>query len=241
MATLIYHVSPPLFLTNNYQLSSLNMQTLVSDDLLIKPLGEKSAPSMRAFVKNVICPYFNVPSHLVSKEEPWEAYVNICSENIHRFARNILYQRRKSMKSATQLAMSLQNNRDNLGDEVKNISDGGNEKDIKQLREDNKRLQLEMTRKDERIKELDADFVKTLKKFSHKLSSLKKNHELEMKECETKYTGFVKDLIKSHRKETDDLRKEMKSMRNVHRTFIESYVEASVDMLRKNDCDTPTL
>jgi hypothetical protein len=68
-------------------------------------------PPPSPHAKNVICPYFNIPSNVVTKE-PWEACVRICSENINRFATNVLYQRRKSMKSAMELACSARNRDD---------------------------------------------------------------------------------------------------------------------------------
>ena len=73
------------------------------------------------------------------------------------------------------------------------------------------------------------------------MDTLKAKHNIETKECETDYTRFVENLIKSHRKEIDDLRNEMKSTQNAHRTFIESYVEASLDVLRNKNFDGPTL
>ena len=223
-------VSPPFLTTKNLQRTPI--RTLVPDDQLIKPVGEKSALSICAYIKNVICPYFNIPSNVVTKE-PWEAYVRICSENINRFATNVLYQRRKSMKSAMELACSVRN-RDNKTHEA-------HKKEAVLLRKENMLWRKEMAKMDERNKELEDGLAKTVDNFKNEMDTLKAKHNIETKECETDYTRFVENLIKSHRKEIDDLRNEMKSTQNAHRTFIESYVEASLDVLRNKNFDGPTL
>ena len=207
------------------------MQSLVPDEQLIKPMGEKSSPSIRAYVKNVICPYFNVPPDVVAKEGRWEACVPICSENIYRFARNVLYQRRKSMKSAVELVLSV-NNRD----------DGKvNDDDIRVLREENEKLRGKITRKDEQISKIEDELAVTLDSFTKELQSTRTKHENETKASEAAYTGFVQNLVKKHRREMDDLRRSMKTAQNIHKTFIDSYVEASLDCLRRSNCDSPTL
>ena len=223
-------VSPPFLTTKNLQRTPI--RTLVPDDQLIKPVGEKSALSICAYIKNVICPYFNIPSNVVTKE-PWEACVRICSENINRFATNVLYQRRKSMKSAMELACSVRN-RDNKTHEA-------HKKEAVLLRTENMLWRKEMAKMDERNKELEDGLAKTVDNFKNEMDSLKAKHNIETKECETDYTRFVENLIKSHRKEIDDLRNEMKSTQNAHRMFIESYVEASLDVLRNKNFDGPTL
>ena len=233
------------FLTTK-NIQRIPIRTLVPDDQLIKPVGEKSALSICAYIKNVICPYFNIPSDVVTKE-PWEACVRICSENINRFATNVLYQRRKSMKSAMELACSVRN-RDDKAHEA-------HEKEAELLRQENTQLREEMVKMDERNKELEDGLAKTVGRnkeledglaktidnFTKEMGSLKTKHDIDTKECETEYTRFVENLIKSHRKEIDDMRNEMKSTQNVHRMFIESYVEASLDVLRKKNFDGPTL
>jgi len=165
------------------------------------------------------------------------------------------------MKSAMELACSVRN-RDDKTHEAHN-------KEAELLRKENMRLRKEMAKMDERNKELEDGLAKTdernkeledglaktnernkeledglaktVDKFKNEMDSLKAKHDIETKECETDYTRFVENLIKSHRKEIDDLRNEMKTMQNVHRTFIESYVEASLDVLRKKNFDGPTL
>lgn len=205
------------------------MQSLVPDEQLIKPMGEKSSPSIRAYVKNVICPYFNVPPDVVAKEGRWEACVPICSENIYRFARNVLYQRRKSMKSAVELVLSVKSR------------DDGKENDIRVLREENEKLRGQITRKDDQISELEDKLAVTLNSFTEELESTRTKHENETKASEAAYTGFVQNLVKNHRRELDDLRRSMKTAQNVHKTFIDSYVEASLDCLQRSRCDSPTL
>jgi len=151
------------------------------------------------------------------------------------------------MKSAMELACSVRN-RDDKTHEAHN-------KEAELLRKENMLLRKEMAKMDERNKELEDGLAKTnernkeledglaktVDKFKNEMDSLKAKHDIETKECETDYTRFVENLIKSHRKEIDDLRNEMKTMQNVHRTFIESYVEASLDVLRKKNFDGPTL
>ena len=237
-------VSPPFLTTKNLQRTPI--RTLVPDDQLIKPVGEKSALSICAYIKNVICPYFNIPSNVVTKE-PWEACVRICSENINRFATNVLYQRRKSMKSAMELACSVRNRDDKTHEAHKKEAELLRKenmlwrKEMAKMDERNKELEDGLAKTDERNKELEDGLAKTVDNFKNEMDTLKAKHNIETKECETDYTRFVENLIKSHRKEIDDLRNEMKSTQNVHRTFIESYVEASLDVLRNKNFDGPTL
>jgi len=77
------------------------------------------------------------------------------------------------------------------------------------------------TAKDQRIKELERA-----------LSKQREEHAEELKHHNANYTNFVAKLIKSHRKEIDAVRKEMNKMQSVHKTFIDSYVESSLDALR---------
>jgi hypothetical protein len=137
------------------------------------------------------------------------------------------------MKSAMELACSVRN-RDDKEHEA-------HEEEAELLRQENTQLREEMVKMDERNKELEDGLAKTIDNFTKEMGSLKSKHDIDTKECETEYTRFVENLIKSHRKEIDDMRNEMKSTQNVHRMFIESYVEASLDVLRKKNFDGPTL
>ena len=176
--------------------------------------------------------------------------MRICSENINRFATNVLYNRRKSMKSAVELAWSVRA-RDNGADEneaellrMRKENTQLREEMAKQdehLRKENTQLREDMAKKDERIQEREDSLAKTVDNFTKEMDSLKTKNDIEAAECETEYTRFVENLIKSHRKEMDDLRNEMNSAQNIHKTFIESYVEASLDVLRKNNFYGPTL
>jgi predicted nucleic acid-binding Zn-ribbon protein len=133
------------------------------------------------------------------------------------------------MKSAVELVLSVKSR------------DDGKENDIRVLREENEKLRGQITRKDDQISELEDKLAVTLNSFTEELESTRTKHENETKASEAAYTGFVQNLVKNHRREMDDLRRSMKTAQNVHKTFIDSYVEASLDCLQRSSCDSPTL
>ena len=139
-------------------------------------------------------PYFNVPPGVsqIPERIGWQGICQLNLQNIIEFARNVLFQRRKCMKSAVELAIHAF-----------------------------KRENNDTTAKDQRIKELERA-----------LSKQREEHAEELKHHKANYTNFVAKLIKSHRKEIDAVRKEMNKMQSVHKTFIDSYVESSLDALR---------
>ena len=198
--------------------------------------GNNADPTVRAYVKDVIGPYFNIPPDLVCPSmagTPWNAYVNISSQNINEFARNVIYQRRKSMKSGVDLAVH------ELG--------GGTSSDVVKspdakaaAKDDGGRKAKEDHLGEAKIKALQKELSKTKAKHAKEISSLKEQHKKEAEESEKKYNDFVANLTKSHRKQVNDLKREMKSMENVHKTFLDSYVEASLDALRSAS-ESPTL
>jgi len=90
------------------------------------------------------------------------------------------------------------------------------------------------TEKDERIKELEQQIASEKEKHATEIKALEDRHSNENTECENEYTEFVAKMLKTHRKEMNELKRGMKDMQNVHKTFLDSYVEASVDALRNN-------
>ena len=111
-------------------LHEIYAQFAVDDDLLKQSLEEDADRSVRDYVKHVISPYFNVPPEYANSEGYWDAFVRISSDNINEFARNVVYQRRKSMKSAVELAFYEMKNSDNrknnengnVGQDGKNVT-----------------------------------------------------------------------------------------------------------------------
>jgi len=93
---------------------------------------------------------------------------------------------------------------------------------------------LEEAEKDARIKFLERQLVEQSADHKKQIKSLEDHHFHETKECEREYTDFVSKMIKKHRKEMSDSKRDMKDMQNVHKTFLESYVEASLEELRDN-------
>mmetsp|Transcript_11849 Transcript_11849/g.25656 ORF Transcript_11849/g.25656 Transcript_11849/m.25656 type:complete len:142 (+) Transcript_11849:1863-2288(+) len=96
------------------------------------------------------------------------------------------------------------------------------------------------TEKDERIKKLEEQLASEKEKHATEIKALKDRHNNENKECDNEYTEFVAKMLKTHRKEMNELKRGMKDMQNVHKTFLDSYVEASVDALR-NYSGSPNL
>ena len=236
----------------------------VDDHLLRRTLVEDSDRSVRDYVRDVISPYFNVPSNLAGSEGQWEAFVHISSDNINEFARNVVYQRRKSMKSAVELAFhEMKNNKRSSclledgngdGDSSKELANKNNKSStsnvvvtennntrIDQLERElvSTKLEYALQLKDKQINQLEQELASTKLKHASLISSIEDQHAAETKDNATKYTDFVAKLLKSHRGEMEEQRNSQKRMQDVHKTFLESYVEASVDALR-NNCESPS-
>lgn len=230
----------------------------VKDEELLNSLSD-SDPSIRAYVEHVITPYLNVPTNLTKSEGDWEAYIHITSENIYEFARAIVYQRRRAMKSAVRFALyEIGKNRPELlnmaraqkskdqnskppvsmaKEKRKAVGEKNEETEAKKQKADEKDKKTE---KDHLIKKLEAELAVTKEKHAEEIKSWEQKHVKETKQNEDKYTAFVAKLIKSHRKEMNIVKRKMKDMQNVHKTFLNSYVEASVEVLR-NGCGSPEL
>lgn len=175
----------------------------VADDNLIVPLGGKPDLSVRQYAQNVLCPYFHIPPNLAASERHWDAYAHITSDIIYKIANDIVYERRKSMKSAVQLANY----------ELGNLHG---------------RKEMNSAKKDHRILELEQELANVKEQHAQAMSDKAYQHFNQIRECEEGYAKFVQ----SHRKEMSELKKEMETMRQVHTTFLESYAEASLDALR---------
>jgi hypothetical protein len=122
---------------------------------------------------------------------------------IYKIASNIVYERRKSMKCAVQLANY----------------------EIGSLRSKEKDIAI----KDKRIQELEKELATVKEQHAQVMSEKAYQHFNQIRECEEGYAKFVE----SHRQEMKELKSEMETMRHVHTTFLESYAEASLDALRK--------
>lgn len=89
--------------------------------------------------------------------------------------------------------------------------------------------------KDHRIQELEQELENVKEQHAHEMSQKALQHFDQIRVCEEGYNKFVQ----SHRQEMRELKKEMETMRHVHTTFLESYVETSLDALR-NTREGPT-
>ena len=207
--------------------------TLVNDEMLNIPLQDDANGSVKAYVKNVICPYFNVPSNLPERAGKWEAYVHISSENINEFARNVVYQRRKAMKSAVELAYYEVMNNDERRGSLHPDAGSGNNKQSGEMQDDHSSKTV--SREEKLATDLERSektLIETIAKHKKEISALKEQHLKETEECEANYTEFVAKLIAKHRKEKEE-------MQRVHTTFAESYVESSLDALRELNDKSP--
>ena len=185
---------------------------IVADDQLIAPPGGKPDLSVRQFAQNVLCPYFHIPPNLASSERHWDAYAHITSDIIYTIASDIVYERRKSMKSAVQLANY----------EIGNVQGRKNEEES-----------VERDKLHQRIQQLEQELTNVKEHYAQVMSEKAYQHFHQIRECEEGYARFVQ----SHKSEMNELKNEMETMRNVHATFLESYAEASLDALRKQRKD----
>lgn len=194
----------------------------VTDAMLTEPLETNRDPTVQAYVKDVIFPYFDIPQGVsADKNGCWTACVHISSDNINAFARNVVYRRRKCMKSAVELACYEIRREVN---QANKRSDGG--------AAGGSAVAAAPEGKEGRVAELERELAKVRADHASKVSKMKEEHLKEMRSREDKYVNFVAKLQKSHRLEVDELKREKRSMMSVQKTFLESYVEASLDALR---------
>ena len=76
-----------------------------TDDQLKSSSDWNSDQTIKSYATEVIQPYLEIPPDIESNGPDWQAYVHVSSSNIRQFARSVIYQRRKAMKSAVELAM----------------------------------------------------------------------------------------------------------------------------------------
>ena len=205
---------------------------------------EDSDPSIRKYVEDIFCRYLHIPADLAGSKGK-QGTVQLSLKEMNDFAKLLVYQKRKSMKSAVELALL------EIGEHPEEVYDGeggstaptqtNNEqntrvsdekekdKQIKELVEKNKRIK-ELEEKDESIKELETQLQSEKTKHTIQIQVLNDLHSHETKETEAEYTKFVSDLIKKNQKKMDAVTQELECMKNVHRTFLESFVETVCEL-----------
>lgn len=141
------------------------------------------------------------------------------------------------MKSAVELAYYEVMNNDERRGSLKggNDADSGNNKQSGEMQDDHPSKTSSKTKEIKLTKDLERSektLLETIAKHKKEISALKEQHLKETKECEANYTEFVTKLIAKHQKEKEE-------MLNVHTTFVESYVESSLDALRNLNDKSP--
>ena len=85
--------------------SQLFPNEIATDDQLKSSSDWNSDQTIKSYATAVIQPYLEIPPDIEANGPDWQAYVHVSSSNIRQFARSVIYQRRKAMKSAVELAM----------------------------------------------------------------------------------------------------------------------------------------
>lgn len=187
----------------------------MGDDHIKKSLEDGNDQSTKMCILNVIAPGLGIPPNIFdSNEGIWEGYVHVSSEHIAQFSKNIVYQRRKGMKSAVAFAF----------DEM-----------IKkhEVLMDKQRASYDTKLNDQskRIKELEDQLLAEKEIHTKQMEALDELHLADTEECDKAHYDFVEKMVKSHRKEITALKDEMKSMQAMHARVLDIYVDASCDTL----------
>ncbi|EJK61145.1 hypothetical protein THAOC_18412, partial [Thalassiosira oceanica] len=85
--------------------AELSRDEPATDDQLKSSSDWNSDQTIKSYATEVIQPYLEIPPDIEASGPDWQAYVHVSSSNIRQFARSVIYQRRKAMKSAVELAM----------------------------------------------------------------------------------------------------------------------------------------
>ena len=203
--------------------------TVTEESLQIK--NDNMLP-LKAYFEDFVQPRPNtmVTGHL----QQWHAVIS--SEDGKRIVRNMIYQRRKALKSAAELVFHT------MKGEQSNLRAGGKQKGLAKGK--SKAHQTSEAGKDGLVEELMETLATQEKQHEDHAALIKKKlreeHEAELDEVESEYKTIVSDLMKAHRKEIQELKKQIRTSENVHKTFLDSYVEASLDSLQ-NSSESPAL
>ena len=158
----------------------------VDDDMLMRSLENGNDHSVRMCISNVIAPGLGIPPNIFNNNEGrWEGYVHVSSDHITQFAKNIVYQRRKGMKSAVEIACSeLKKKHQSLMKEQKEKI----QTDIKSTFEDQIskiREQAEMIKvQKEKIKQMELELKKEKETHQKQMQILEELHIADTEECE---------------------------------------------------------
>ena len=193
-----------------------------------------SALPLKAYLKDFVQPVQPRPNTMVAGHLQWHAVIS--SEDGKRIVRNMIYQRRKAMKRAAELVFHT------MKGEQSNPRPGGKQKGLAKGK--SKAHKTSEAGEDGLVEELMETLATQEKQHEdHAVlitKKLREEHEAELDEVESEYKTIVSDLMKAHRKEVQELKKQIRTSENVHKTFLDSYVEASLDSLR-NSSESPAL
>ncbi|KAL7462847.1 hypothetical protein ACHAXS_003222, partial [Conticribra weissflogii] len=140
----------------------------MDDDILKQSLDDKNDQSNRLCISNIIAPGLGIPNNLFNNtDRRWEAYVHLSSDHVMQFSKHIVYQRRKSMKSAVEVAC----------DEMK-------KKHTFLINEQMTRFQLTIDSQNERIKQLEEQLENERKVHKKQMEALEELHLADTEECE---------------------------------------------------------
>jgi len=140
----------------------------MDDEILKQSLEDKNDQSNRICISNIIAPGLGIPIDLFNNTDgSWEGYVHMSSDHVMQFSKHIVYQRRKSMKSAVEVAC----------DEMK-------KKHTFLMNEQMTRFQLTIDSRNERIKQLEEQLENERGIHKKQMEALEELHLADAEECE---------------------------------------------------------
>ena len=164
-------------------------------------------------IKNLIAPCLEIHPSMLSND----GYVHVSPEILSKLAKDIIFLRRKGMKSAVAVAF----------EEVKEKHET-----IMKERKRTSPLSATNTVTDATAARRIEELERALEAEKQKSVAMKKSFMGQQLEIEKEHVEFVSKQIKDHRKQLNDLRKEMKDMKSHHAQVLEEYVEACCETMR---------
>lgn len=181
---------------------------------------------------------------------------------MNEFARTMVYQRRKSMKAAVELALfEIESNQKKKQKKEESLTQKGTAKeagrangnvgkksntttksnnttnnniDQHQAAQQSMWSHKKIKQQEDQINSLENLLRKQNQVHETKIKALQSAHAAEIEIQKSEMSDQVTQMVKNHRKEVHDLKGEMRDLRGVQKTFMESYVEASLDVLRSS-------
>lgn len=190
------------------------------------------SPTIKRCIANTIAPGLGLSSHLCESQN-WEGYVKVSYDSIAKFAREVISQMTRGVRSALKVAFKemSENHVSMLAKErekwEKEKQEGASSNSTSQNIAPGSTVQLQR-----RIAQLEKQLALESQKRTTQLTEMESIHLRYSEEYEREHLEFVTSLQTNHQLMVDALKNEIEEMKRTHNEIIETYLDASVETVR---------